>query len=242
MKRIVLFVVLATLAAACSGGDADTTSSSAASGATTTTTGTAATTTTTASVGDSTTSTTGETGETTSTTAASDTTTTTATTGTTTTTAAATPATFAISRVVFGSEGYVAVTNVGGTAGNLDGWQLCQRPGYFRIGSIDVAPGETVRFTSGPVEGLTGQVVDAGGRFGQLSAGGGEIGLYVDNNFGSASSIRSYVEWGSSDHGRSSVAVEAGIWVAGSFVRSEGAPGLAATVAIPTAPADWATS
>jgi hypothetical protein len=143
---------------------------------------------------------------------------------------------------VFGSDGYVAITNVGGTTGNLEGWQLCQRPGYYRIGSIDVAPGETVRFTSGPVEGLTGQVFDAGGRFGQLSASSGEIGLYVDNNFGSASSIRSYVEWGSSDHGRSSVAVEAGIWVAGGFVRSEGVPGLAATVPIPTSPSDWATS
>jgi hypothetical protein len=192
-------------------------------------------------VADSTTTTAEGTETTTSTTAGASATTTT-TVATTGTTAAAAPATFAISRVVFGSEGYVAVTNVGGTGGNLEGWQLCQRPGYYRIGSVDVAPGETVRFTIGPVAGLTGQVIDAGGQFGQLSAATGEIGLYVDNNFASASSIRSYVEWGSGDHGRSSVAVEAGIWVAGGFVRSEGVPGLAATVSIPITPSDWATS
>ncbi len=242
MKRGVFLVVVALLLAACSNGDADPTTTPVASASTTTSIGTVAVTTTTAPVvAGATTTTVGGADETTTTTVgASDTTTTTA--GATATTPAAVPATFAISRVVFGGEGYVAVTNVGGTTGNLEGWQLCQRPGYYRIGSIDVAPGETVRFTGKAVEGLTGQVIDAGGRFGQLSAANGEIGLYVDNNFASASSIRSYVEWGSSDHGRSSVAVEAGIWIAGGFVRSEGAPGLAATVGLPTSPSDWATS
>ena len=241
MKR--LTIVLLVVVAACSGGDGDPTTTTVALATTTTTTGGSGsdTTATTAVAGDETTTTAVGTDEATTTTAgSSDTTTTTA--GTTATTAAPTPATFAISRVVFGSEGYVAVTNVGGTAGNLEGWQLCQRPGYYGIGSVDVAPGETVRFTTGPVEGLTGQVFDAGGRFGQLSATGGEIGLYVDASFGSPSSIRSYVEWGSSDHGRSSVAVEAGIWVAGGFVRSDGVPGMAATVPVPTSPSDWATS
>ncbi|MBT8246982.1 MAG: hypothetical protein KJN73_04155, partial [Acidimicrobiia bacterium] len=220
-----LLVVVALVVAGCSGSDGDPTTTSVASATTTTTTeGSGSdTTATTAVAGDETTTTAVGTDETTTTTAGSaDTTITTA--GTTANTAAPAPATFVVSRVVFGSEGYVAVTNVGGSAGDLEGWQLCQRPGYYGIGSVVVAPGETVRFTSGPVEGLTGQVFDAGGRFGQLSATGGEIGLYVDGNFGSASSIRSYVEWGSSDHGRSSVAVEAGIWVAGGFVSSEGVP------------------
>ena len=245
MKRIAFVMALALVATACSGGDSEETlATTAPSGtATTATTGTDSVDepTTTAGGAADTTTTTGA-ADTTTTTGASGTTTTSTATSTTATTAVAGPATFVISRVLFGSEGYVAVTNVGGSTGNLEGWQLCQRPAYYGIGSVDVAPGETVRFTSGPVAGLTGQVIDTGGRFGQLSAGDGEMGLYVDNNFGSASSIRSYVEWGSSDHGRSSVAVEAGIWVSGGFVRSEGAPGLAATVPIPTSPSDWATS
>ncbi|MDH3605500.1 MAG: hypothetical protein OER12_00730 [Acidimicrobiia bacterium] len=162
--------------------------------------------------------------------------------GDTTTTTGAATAQFVISRVVFGDDGYVSVTNVGGESGNLEGWQLCQRPAYFGIGSVEVAAGETVHFTTGdPGGNLSGQVIDSGGRFSTLNADNGEIGLYIDSSFGSAASIRSYVEWGSAGHGRSSVAVEAGIWDGG-FVAAGGAPGIAATVLAPSSVGDWATS
>lgn len=168
--------------------------------------------------------------------------TTTATTGgTETTTGSSGEAEFVISHVVFGDDGFVSVTNVGDASGNLEGWQLCQRPAYFGIGSIDVAAGETVHFTTGDTGNLTGQVIESGGRFGNLSESSGEMALYVDGSFGSSSSIRSYVEWGEADHGRSSVAVEAGIWDGG-FVASAGAPGIAAMVDTPITAADWATS
>ena len=149
---------------------------------------------------------------------------------------------FAISRIVFGDDGFVSVTNIGSEAGNLEGWQLCQRPAYYGIGSVIVAAGETVHFTDGEVAGLTGQTIDAGGRFGPLRDSGGELGLYADSSFGSSSAIRSYVEWGSSPHGRSSVAWEAGIWPQDAFVASAGAPGIAATAALPVSPEDWTNS
>jgi len=180
-------------------------------------------------------------GQSTPTTTAATTTTTDSDAGDTTTTTGAATAQFVISRVVFGDDGFVSVTNVGGESGNLEGWQLCQRPAYFGIGSVEVAAGETVHFTTGDSGNLTGQVIDSGGRFSTLNADNGEIGLYVDSSFGSAASIRSYVEWGSAGHGRSSVAVEAGIWDGG-FVAAGGAPGIAATVLAPTAVGDWATS
>lgn len=231
MKWITWLLALVLVAASCRAGDSDP--------ATTTTGGAVGTTTV---VAPTTTSPIGET-----TTTMDDTTTTSPTAEETTTTAprGAGPgdeAVFTISRVVFGDEGYVSIKNVGGVAGNLEGWQLCQRPAYYRIGSVEVAAGETVHFATGSAPDLAGQVIESNGRFGPLGAGGGEIGLYVDNSFSSASSIRSYVEWGSSDHGRSSVAVAAGIWTAGGFVPSEGVPGLAATVDVPTGPSDWATS
>ncbi|MCP4251104.1 MAG: hypothetical protein GY778_29045, partial [bacterium] len=69
----------------------------------------------------------------------SDSSTTAATTATTTATttggASTTGAVLAMSRVVFGDDGHVAVTNVGDESGTLEGWQRCQRPGYFAIGS-----------------------------------------------------------------------------------------------------------
>ena len=84
-------------------------------------------------------------------------------------------------------------------------------------------------------------MIDAGGRFGSLSASGGEIGLYRDSNFGSTSSIVSYVEGGSSGHARSGVAVGAGIWGDGDFVDAEGAVLIAATVEPPLGAGDWET-
>ena len=48
----------------------------------------------------------------------------------------------------------------------------------------------------------------------------GEFGLYTTNSFGSSSAITDYVEWGSTGHGRSSVAVGAGIWTTGDFAQA----------------------
>lgn len=215
MKRVITVLAIVLVAAACSGSDSDSDpTTSAAAGGTDATSTTSVGPTSTSAATDGETPTSGETGS----------------------------AEFVISRVVFGDGGYVSVTNAGDESGNLEGWQLCQRPAYYRIDSVEVAPGETVHFTDGSVSGLTGQVIDANRGFGRLIGSSGEVGLYVDNAFTSASSIRSYVEWGSSGHGRSSVAVTAGIWPEGGFVVVDGSPGLAAVVEAPMSPADWATS
>ena len=219
MNRILLLAAgLALVAAACGGGDADTTTTTATAAATTTTTTEPATTTT----------------------APADTTTT-APADTTTTSTAEAGAVFAVTEVVFGDQGYVAVTNIGTEAGNVGGHQLCQRPLYFEIPSQELAPGETLYVTTEEVVGLDvdGPVISADGRFGSLSAGNGEMGLYTDNNFGSSSSIVSYVEWGSTGHPRSGVAVGAGIWGDGDFVDAEGAAFIRAIEAPPLGAADW---
>ena len=68
----------------------------------------------------------------------------------------------------------------------------------------------------------------------------GEIGLYNSNSFGSADAIVSYVEWGSSGHGRSATAVEAGIWVSGGFVPTTVDSGaILASRTPPTDPSHW---
>lgn len=118
--------------------------------------------------------------------------------------------TFAITEVAFGSDGFVTITNVGDGAGSFSGF-LCQRPSYADVSTPSLQPGESHRIPA------------SGGAFGSLSADDGEMGLYRDSNFGSSDSIISYVEWGSSGHGRASVAVGAGIWADGAFVDSGGA-------------------
>ena len=149
MKKLMLLVVLALVAAACGASGDDTTTTAAAAAPTTTA------------------------AEETTTTAA-DETTTTAAAEITTTAAAGEGAVFAVTEVVFGDQGYVAITNIGGETGNLERWQLCQRPAYFGMPSQELASGETVYVTATTVVGLDvdGPVIDAGGRFGSLSASG----------------------------------------------------------------------
>lgn len=129
-------------------------------------------------------------------------------------------AVFAITSVDF-TAGTVTIANHGDAAGVLDGYQLCNFPNYLRI-SGSIAPGATLDLSFGP-----------------LSADAGEVGLYTTADFASADAIVSYVEWGTADHQRSSVAVEAGIWD-GSPVPGGGA-GLTSATDIPTTGADWAS-
>lgn len=159
---------------------------------------------------------------TTATTAASTTTAGVTTTAATTTTATG-AAVFVITQVAFGDRGYVAISNVGSADGVLSEVWLCQRPAYYEIPEISVGSGQTVWVATGDGGDLNPppevvQVFGAEGGFGSFNAASGEIGLYTSTSFGDPNAILSYVEWGSSDHGRSSVAVEAGIWGEGEFV------------------------
>ena len=134
---------------------------------------------------------------------------------TTTTTPPVSGARFVLTSVSFGDGGMVVITNIGDEAGNLAGNFLCQRPSYFAIPDVEVPAGGFVAISTGgsvflpPPGAIT---IDEIAAIGTLKPVDGEVGLYTSALFGSATDIISYVEWGSSGHGRSSVAVEAGIW------------------------------
>jgi hypothetical protein len=51
-----------------------------------------------------------------------------------------------------------------------------------------------------------------------LSVSDSELGLYNSSNFASSVSMQDYVQWGSAGHEREVVAVNKGIWTAGTFV------------------------
>lgn len=127
---------------------------------------------------------------------------------------------FQIASVTFGAP-MVTIYNIGDEGGSLAGHWLCQRPSYVELPDITLEPGEGVAISLGgnvflPPPGL--KTGDGVFNVGALSASSGELALYSSNNFGSSDDIVSYVEWGTADHGRSSVAVGAGIWEAGAFV------------------------
>ena len=224
MKRLVGATALLLALAACGGSDSDSTTTTAASDATTTTTAGATPTT------------------------AADSTDTTAAEDTTTTTAAAerSPrARFAFTEVGLGPLGSVLIQNVGDAPGSLAGHWLCQRPSYHELPDVELQPGEVAHvFVTGHDEMFgtrSGAVAVEGiANTGPFDPESGEIGLYGSNDFGSADAIVSYVEWGSSDHGRSGTAVEAGIWAIGGFVVTTADSGaILATTIPPTDPSHW---
>ena len=130
-------------------------------------------------------------------------------------------AVFALVEVGVGeAEQYVVIKNNGDVTGNLQDFAICQAPMYHSFGDIEVAPGFLVVVSLGgdipDIAAAAAETVTAS--IGSISADDGEIGLYSDSDFGDSDAIVGYIEWGTSGHTRSSVAVDAGIWTSGDFV------------------------
>lgn len=83
--------------------------------------------------------------------------------------------------------------------------------------------------------------VDAAGTLGRLATSSGEMALYTSRDFSDPGAIVDYVEWGTSGHGGSGVAVAAGIWPAGGFVEvPDGTIAITSPHVNADAPAAWA--
>ena len=193
-RRMALILGFVLVTAACGGGD-DVTASS------TTSTSTAAASTTGAP--ESTTTTTTDAVTTTDAGTTTGAPTTTAATTTTTEEPAGTSSPLAITKVDFDEE-WVEITNVSDAEYSLDGHFICNFPGYASIADVGrVAAGES--FT------VELSLIGAG-------SATGEIALYTASDFSNPDAMVTYVEWGTPNHARSSVAVQAGLWTAGDFV------------------------
>jgi len=123
-------------------------------------------------------------------------------------------------------DGWVWIRNVSDKPQWIGGHFLCQRPGYFALPDVELAPGEGLLVASQTTERL-GEAnagwPEANGALGTLSPDSGEMALYSAQDFDNPLAMVSYVEWGESGHGRSSVAVAAGLWGEGGFVDTRAA-------------------
>jgi hypothetical protein len=162
------------------------------------------------------------------------------------TTAGGGSAVFAIEMVTFGDGAMVVITNTGTGTGELAGHWLCQRPSYFQIPDVALDPGEQVAIAldgAGFEPPPGAMIVDAVATVGTIDPASGELGLYSSSQFDDATDIVSYVEWGSTGHGRSSVAVAAGIWTQGGFVATTPTTASLSATAVPTTgPDDWSAA
>ncbi|MEO1031138.1 MAG: T9SS type A sorting domain-containing protein [Bacteroidota bacterium] len=100
----------------------------------------------------------------------------------------------------------VSLKNYSSTTVPISGYWFCNFPAYAQVSSMtsttSLAPGEEINISSS----INFAVAD------------GEFGLYNTNSFGSATAMEDYIQWGSANHQRESVAVAKGIWDVGTFI------------------------
>jgi hypothetical protein len=100
----------------------------------------------------------------------------------------------------------VRLKNFGTEDVNISGYWFCNFPAYGQVSSMTgvstLSPGEEIDINSS----IDFNVAD------------GEFGLYNTNVFTSSTAMEDYVQWGSANHTRESVAVAKGIWEDDAFL------------------------
>ena len=109
-----------------------------------------------------------------------------------------------------GSRNWVELYNAGDGEVDISQLFLCDFPSYPRIADLTVLSGSTT-LAAGEYVVLDWSNIDDDA----------EVGLYQANaegDFGNASLMIDYMQYGSAGHQREGIAVEAGVWTAGEFV------------------------
>lgn len=100
----------------------------------------------------------------------------------------------------------VTLKNFGSTNVPISNYWFCNFPSYAQVANMtsvaSLDAGEEVNIESD----INFAVAD------------GEFGLYNTNSFSSSAAMIDYLQWGSANHQRESVAVAAGLWDVGTFV------------------------
>lgn len=158
---------------------------------------------------------------------------------TTSTTVVTGNATFIIGSVVFGNEGTIEVGNLGPDAGDLTGFWIAIHPSYLELPSTILAPGKAL-IVSFAEDADPDLVIPAAGLLPTLKSSSGEIGLYSGGDFGDPGAMVDYVEWGSTGHTRSNVAIAARLWPEDQAIVTDGSTtGLTADDRSEPGPQGW---
>ncbi len=102
----------------------------------------------------------------------------------------------------------VTLRNFSNTTQPISNLWFCNFPSYAQVNSMTT---QTTLAAGAEI------VINSAINF---NVGDGEFGLYNTNSFGSASAMEDYIQWGSANHQRESVAVSKGIWGDDTFINS----------------------
>lgn len=126
---------------------------------------------------------------------------------------------FSINEIGLGPDGYVALTNFTDVSVSTAGLILCQGTDCFELPDSEVVAGETALVAVGDGSGLE-SVIATGATLGELRPSDGEIAIFASENYDDPKAILVYLQWGSTPHELTPVAVEAGLWFETSYAPS----------------------
>ncbi|MEL7427954.1 MAG: hypothetical protein AAFN81_33515, partial [Bacteroidota bacterium] len=129
------------------------------------------------------------------------------------------------------ADNQVELINTGTETLDVGGLWLCDFPRYDRINDLTVVCGDSENLAPGEVLVVSGWTIDPAD---------GELGIYTNSSFGSSSGLTDYVEWGSTGHTRSGLAVSINIWNTGDVVPAFGADESISWDGANDSPASWA--
>jgi hypothetical protein len=125
---------------------------------------------------------------------------------------------FSIEEIGLGPHGYVTLLNYTSVSASLDTLYLCQASGCADLPDVVVGPGEIARIAVGDGAGLEKVAMMGAGL--DLPPLDGEIAVYASKDVRNSNDVRAYLEWGSTPHELTTVAIEAGLWLEGSYAPS----------------------
>jgi hypothetical protein len=125
---------------------------------------------------------------------------------------------FAIDEVGLGPNGWVTLVNYTDVAASLDGVYVCQIERCVELPDVVVQPQGEIRVASASGSGLE-NVVARDTKL-DLTPSDGEVAVQGSNDPANASTMAAYVEWGSTPHALTPVAIEAKLWQAGTYAPS----------------------
>jgi hypothetical protein len=126
---------------------------------------------------------------------------------------------FTIDEVGLGPNGHIALTNFTDNPADLAGLNLCQGFACYDLPDVVVNAGETIRIATGDGAGLE-KVAAVYATIGELHPSDGEVVLATEPLIQEPGEILLYLQWGSTPHQFTELAVQAGLWLEGSYAPS----------------------
>ena len=106
----------------------------------------------------------------------------------------------------------ITIHNFGSSTVNIANYQICRKLQYKFLNTLTLVSG-SLNLQAG------GDVVLSNA---DLSVSSSDLGLYLNSNFTSTTSMLDFLQWGSSGNGRENVANSKGIWTTGDFITTSG--------------------